>query len=90
MSENLIQGEAGEVVKRLNDPGLIPQANGLAASLAVVAEAADLITRQANRLKEAREVIEGLMHFEIAHVGPYAGQRVAAVRAWLDKESNHK
>jgi hypothetical protein len=34
---------------------------------------------------ELLEALEGLLHHEIGHVGPYAGQRVIAARAAIAK-----
>lgn len=40
--------------------------------------------------KEMREALRDLLHHEIAHVGPYAGQRVAAACAELHEAAEHE
>ena len=74
-------------------PGLIRQAGGYPATLtfpdhpkAIEYVRADLARpSQAGDESVARlvEAVRGLLHYEIAHVGPYAVLRVAEVRAAL-------
>lgn len=86
-----VEGEAGEMVARLNAP------IGLGGPFkADLPKAADLITRQSASLREAREVIERIasqnLHAEITDTDPdeldwlYAYEQcVKEARAWLAK-----
>jgi hypothetical protein len=38
----------------------------------------------ADRIERLETVLRDLLHFEMAHVGPYAGQKVIAARAALE------
>ena len=49
----------------------------------ILRQAADALEAQAAEVARLRTALEGLLHHEIGHVGPYAGQRVTEARAAL-------
>lgn len=52
-------------------------------------EAASALAAKDAEIAALRRVLEGLLHHEIAHVGPYAGQRVEAARAALNRADKY-
>lgn len=78
-----VEGEAGEMVK-----GLLYEAKQYAPGAWVggrYEKAADIITRQAASLREAVEVMKGLLDGDLAVVDAYGMQRVTSARAFLAK-----
>ena len=54
-----------------------------------VGSADDTVYHHDDVVRELVEALKGLLHHEIAHVGPHAGARVIAARAALAKIAQH-